>query len=282
VAIGWFVLTVAGPLMDRALAGEEITVALASGRTFVGQVDSQTNQDVLWLRVTHGPIQLLRPIEWSRVVRGWQAGKLLTTAELQVAAHSLQSERPGRPEPSRREVPAPPAPCTDKPAIPAPPLPATSLAPVTSLEIDAQLGHWTPTVETSGFVVSILPLNADGQLTPISGTLEVDLVGQLMAGYNTAGDFPSVGHWTMSVSSADFGPSGAAYRCPFQAVHPDFDHNLRPLGLVHARLSVPGQGVFEASQALVRIRPYSSIRDRNQQTTGDRFFPFEQTSRGSQ
>ena len=105
-------------------------------------------------------------------------------------------------------------------------------------------------MESSGFTVTIFPTDADGQLTPASGTLDVDLIGQRLSGDDTAGDFPSVGHWTMEVSPSDFGPSGAVYRCPFQAVHPDFDYDLRPIGLVHARLTVPGDGVFEASQRL--------------------------------
>ncbi len=279
VAVGWIACGLAGPLIDDARGNDNITVTLASGRTFVGQIDSQTDQDILWLRVTHGPIVLLRPIEWVRVVRGWQGSKPLTSAELQVAAQSLKSERPARAEQTGHEIPPPPTPAQDIPLVPAPPRPAVSTAPVTSLDIDAQLGHWTPTVESSGFAVTIFPTDADGQLTPASGTLDVDLIGQLLSGNDTAGDFPSLGHWTIAVSPSDFGPSGAVYHCPFQAVHPDFDYDLRPIGLVHARLTVPGDGVFEASQALVRIRHYSSIRDRNQQTTGDRFFSIEQTGR---
>ena len=77
------------------------------------------------------------------------------------------------------------------------------------------------------------------------------------------------------MSAADFDPSGAVYRLAFQAVHPDFQFDLDPHGLVHARLSVPGDGAFEASQALVRIRAYSSVRDHVQQTTGSRFLPVE-------
>jgi hypothetical protein len=60
----------------------------------------------------------------------------------------------------------------------------------------------------------------------------------------------------------------------FQDVNPEFGKNLGPHGAIHATLSVPGQGTFEATGD-TRIRPYSLIRDRLQQTTGRRFFPEE-------
>ena len=64
-AVGWIACGLAAALIDDARGNDNITVTLASGRTFVGQIDSQTDQDILWLRVTHGPIVLLRPIEWG-------------------------------------------------------------------------------------------------------------------------------------------------------------------------------------------------------------------------
>jgi len=76
------------------------------------------------------------------------------------------------------------------------------------------------------------------------------------------------------------GPSGAVYRLPFQAVHPEFDTDWAAHGLVHVRLTVPGHGVFEASQEVVRIRAFSPIRDELEMSTGRRFFPIERTGRG--
>ncbi|MFH1923324.1 MAG: hypothetical protein ABIP48_25965, partial [Planctomycetota bacterium] len=77
----------------------------------------------------------------------------------------------------------------------------------------------------------------------------------------------------------EFGLLGAKYRFPFQAVHPEFDLELAPYAAVHARLSVPGEGVFEATESDVRVRPYSATRDHLQYTTGQRFFPLERTGR---
>ncbi len=76
-----------------------------------------------------------------------------------------------------------------------------------------------------------------------------------------------------------FGPAGAIIKLPFQAPQPDFDLRLGPYGLVHARLSLPGNGSFEASQGMLRIRPYSAVRDQQQQLNGERFFDVESVNR---
>jgi hypothetical protein len=89
-----------------------------------------------------------------------------------------------------------------------------------------------------------------------------------------------LGHWERPVDPGDFGPGGAVYRLPFQEVHPELDTSMAPRGAVHARLSVPGQGTFEATSSMVRIRPYSAIRDALQRETGFRFFPQEWTQDG--
>ena len=52
-------------------------MSVASGRTFVGEVDPQTDRDLLWLRIGEGPIVVRRPIEWGRVVRVRQGEKEL-------------------------------------------------------------------------------------------------------------------------------------------------------------------------------------------------------------
>jgi len=269
-------LAFVGLFAGSGRAADEITVALQSGRSFTGEIDAQTDADVLWLRSAHGSIVVVRPIEWGRVVWASYAGKELSGDELRKLSDSLKSDRPQPESPAEPgAVPPPPLPWSDAVAAAAP-----QRGRVVAVDLDAQLGHWTPTVESSGLTVRITPLDADGRPTPIDGTLDVELLGRRPAINYIAGDFPIVGHWTLAVRADDCGPSGAVYQCPFQALHPDFDTQLYPHGLVHLRLTVPSQGVFEASQPLVRIRQYSPMRDRLQETTGDRFFPQEQTGRG--
>jgi hypothetical protein len=273
-----------GPISGAEALGEHaaadsISVSVASGRTFVGEIDPQTDRDLLWLRIGEGPIVVRRPIEWGRVVRVRQGEKELSADELRAFARASKEET------SARRIPPPPIPAQDwtvaKAWLTAPASdhggPSDGAAQVGSLQIDVALGHWTAGVEPTGIVVCIHPTAVDGALRPVDATLAIDLVGQRPASQNQGDGLATLGRWTQTVRAADFGPLGAVYRFPFQAVHPDFDLELRAHGLVHARLSVPGQGTFEASQAMVRLRPYSSVRDRLQQNTGSRFAPIEQT-----
>ncbi len=85
--------------------------------------------------------------------------------------------------------------------------------------------------------------------------------------------------WTVRVTPDQFGADGAVFKFPFQSVHPEFDLKYGPWGVVHAKLSVPGNGTFEASDSMVRIRPYSEVRDRSQQINGQRFFNTERVER---
>jgi hypothetical protein len=299
----WAVAIVSGPLMDGARAATDpfadepkaanpsaaistrsghIEVALRSGRTFGGEIDAQTDADVLWLRSSHGSIVLVRPIEWGRVVRASVGGKEFSGDELRALAERAKTARPEPAFGPAAPAPPPPLPASDAGALPWPAPPTEAPRPrVASINVDAQLAHWTPTVESSGLSVRVTPLDSDGRAVAIDGTLEVELLGREPAVNYMAGDFPLVGRWTFAVRADDVGPSGAVYQCPFQALHPDFDTQLYAHGLVHARLTVPEQGVFEVSQPVVRIRQYSPMRDRLQETTNERFFSVEQTERGN-
>ena len=73
---------------------------------------------------------------------------------------------------------------------------------------------------------------------------------------------------------------GLVLKLPFQGTHPEFDREIDPFGVVHVRMTIAGHGVFEASSAMVRLRPYSSPRDNQQQLRGRRFFYQETTGRG--
>ena len=114
---------------------------------------------------------------------------------------------------------------------------------------------------------------------PVQGTVEVELIGQ-GRGPDAGGEFATLGHWVESVWPEDFGYR-ARCRLPFQAVQPEFDFRWAAKGVVHVRLSVPGEGVFEATAAMTRIRPASQVRDNYQESSGRRFFPNERTSRSA-
>ena len=62
---------------------------------------------------------------------------------------------------------------------------------------------------------------------------------------------------------------------PFRQFHPDFYFDVARQALVTARLGVPGQGLFLASDANVQLRGFSRIRDELQMQTKERFFQQE-------
>ena len=142
------------------------------------------------------------------------------------------------------------------------------------------LGNWDSDVEADGLVVHLRPLDASGDVVPVQGTLEVTLIGWRWGRTHSRQAPVRLARWTRSVEPADLGPFGVEHRLPFQAVHPEFDLGWAPQGTVHARLSAPGQGVFDATESTVRIRPYSAIRDHLEYVSGARFFPGERTGRG--
>ena len=149
-----------------------------------------------------------------------------------------------------------------------------------SLAIDASVGRWTDTAEADGLILVVYPLDAQGRIVPVQGTLEVDLTGLRTSVTPPPQPFFQLGWWTRTVRPADFAADGAKCQLPFQAMHPEFDVKLAPHGALHVRLSVPGQGTFDATQTAVRIRPASPFRDDLQRATGQRFLPQERVSRG--
>jgi len=258
---------------------QTVTVEVASGRNFTGWVDPRTDEAELWLRWSRGTMAVLRPIDWERVIEAQVGGDTVSREELFKAVAPKQEIVPvGEPvEPPRPKVFRVHAAGSPR-ARPTHSTPDSGAAmttrvghrealPVRSLEIDAWVANWDGDVEVDGLVVEVRPLDANGAVVPVHGTLAVNLIGCRL------------GRWTRLVRPTEFGLPGAKYRFPFQAVHPEFDLELAPYAAVHARLSVPGRGVFETTESDVRVRPYSATRDHLQYTTGQRFFPLERTGR---
>jgi len=278
-------------------AEQAIVVDLASGRSLVAAVAPQTDGTTLWLRWSHGTIRVLRPIDWERVVRAEYAGQELSGEQLRrllVGPEPLVSTGPTRAESLAPVEGGFHLRSLRRPATPvAGPTPATSSRPPTStrepgagtprlvksLAIDAWAANWDDDVEVDGVVVDVRPLDAQGAITPVHGTLEVQVIGW-RTGRTRPDQSPiRLGRWTQSVEPDDFVLRGTGYRFPFRSGHPEFDLQLAPHATVHARLRVPGRGGFDATSGDVRIRPYSALRDHLQQTTGQRFYDVERTGR---
>ncbi|HVC93622.1 MAG TPA: hypothetical protein VND64_08030 [Pirellulales bacterium] len=259
-------------------AAEQVTVRLRSGRTFTGAVDFRTNQDRLWLRFDGGSTMVLRSIDWNAVVSSRRGNMRLTPAELRESAAELGSSRPQLVSPPvvpRGDLGDELA-TADDPAAHG----ARRVEFIRSLCIDATLANWDGDVESDGILLRVAPLDADGYILPVSGTLEIDLFGDQNLSPTRGQDYGLLAHWVEPLAIDDVGPNGAFYQLPFQGVHPDFQYDVSPYAMLHARLSVPGQGTFDATTGAMRIRLYNGVRDRLQQSTGTRFFPNERTGIG--
>lgn len=293
--VGWHGRFAPVPALGQDQEQEKsISVEVTSGRTFAGQLDAQTDAARLWLRSRQGSAVLLRPIEWDRVVQVNVAGADLSGEEFLRIVKAVRQEVAARKETTQPENTQPESKppeskiviqgsarsggflsVTGTPAGRPPQEPR-----VRSLAVEAVVANWDADVEVDGLLVYVYPLDGTGAVVPTRGVLQFDLTGQRDQTYRRWRRFTTLGRWSRQVRVEDFGPSGAVYKLEFQGVHPEFDLSVAPRGALHARLSVPGQGTFDTTDAMVRIRPYSSVRDELQHSTGRRFLPEEHTGRG--
>lgn len=287
----WVVLAIG--LSAGSSAAETITVQFRDGRPVTGEVDGRTDQQRLWLRIAEGSVALWRSEPWEQVVGAQRGEQWLSAVELRQVADELASELPESFwAPSEERLAEPEAGATadevtktDRPAAgrESSASSASRLPPprASSIHIESFVANWNQTVEPDGLIVRVYPLDAQGAVVPVRGTLTVTLTGQRWAsGRSPQRGFVPLGTWRHRIEPHDVGRSGAVFKLPFQSRHPEFDLSLAPTGLVHAQLVVAGQGAFEASKPDVHIRPTSLLRDQLQLREGRRYLEFERTGRG--
>jgi hypothetical protein len=266
-------------ILASPCAAAPIRVELQSGRTFQGEIDPRSNLQQLWLKRGDAEASIARPIAWNKIAKAFAGDEPIAISDLKQQAVDLQSPAlPAEPiaQPQWRGVFAIAEASADAPTIPLP--------QVRSVDIEAFHANWDADVESDGLVVIVYPLDADGQIVPVSGSLEVELIAPEVRRFQDAPQgrgltLERIGQWTAAIHPQDFSASGYRVELPFQALHPEFDTKILPHGLVHARLVVPGQGTFDATEEFLRIRPWSPLRDQYWRDTGRRFFPNERTGR---
>jgi len=266
-----YLVAAAVVVLPAAALAEVVEVELASGRVFEAQVDARTNADQLWLRFEEGRSYMLRGIDWDAVVEVRQGEQVLEPAAVSALATEFD---PAAVEDSPRSSfqvveHFPGVTGTQK-----------SSPQVRWLSTDATYGKWTPNVGVDGLRVEVAPRDYTGEVVPVNGTLEVELYAYRQRGIQRVRHPQRLGRWSIQLSPEDFGPYGAVVPLKFQAFNPLRDQTIEPEGLVHTRLSVPGQGTFEASATDVELRPYSSFRDRLDTDTGRRYLPAERMPSG--
>lgn len=268
------VLTVSGILWGSpqcAFGGDLIRAQTKDGRISTGEVDAETDDNLLWLRSTAPSIVVKCGIRWSMISKVSHADRQLSAAEFRPIAEKLKSAVPAdifSPKATGR---------VGTPEVASNRGKKVSSRRVRSIRIEAVAANWDADVELDGLELRVIPVTADGGVLSVEGMLSVQLIGQNYGRHGPA--YPKIGRWNRRVRIADYDDfRGALYRLPFQTVNPEFDLNFGWSGVVHARLSVSGHGNFEASRD-VRVRTASSLRDQLQLRTQRRFFPSERTSR---
>ncbi len=265
-------------------AAETVTIELIGGRNFTGLVDPRTSDEQLWLRFYKGKIVIRRPFAWDQLAGAEMKGEALSTQELRgrlVGDQAVTTEPVPAPVAESPQLPPSPEPQAEREITSRVPQPEP-LGPVCSINFEASVANWDQDVENDGLLVYVYPLDCTGNLVPAAGTLEVELVGGGAGNPSLPETFPTLGRWVQVVTPQDLTPRGYAFRLPFQAIHPEFNLQVGPVGLAHARLAVPGMGVFEATTNTISVRPVNPMRDRLQVQQGSRFLPNERTGQSIQ
>jgi hypothetical protein len=253
-----------------------------------GEVDANTDKDLLWLHMTAPSIAISSSIPWSQIIAVHHGGRELSAADFRPLAEKLKSKLPSDLFSSETPQEGGVSKATDtgshslhrlRSALGVGAHRASQNQKVCSLRIEATLARWDQYVDATGLEVRIFPLAQDGSVVPVDATLDVRLIGMRVGGPSTRDVFPELGSWGEMVQGSDYGTWGAVYRFRFQNVHPEFDFNFSASGLVNVKLGVSGQGIFEASEP-VTLRTSSWLRAELQLREHKRFFSEERTGWG--
>jgi len=286
---------------ETTRADEMVTLRLQSGRKFTGQVDSRSDGTRIWLRFGRHRMTVLRPIRWERINAVWVAEEKVTVdvlhglvQDMHVPSHEAHADQTtvgALVSKSHAMIGAADSVpylshggSRDEYARSAPGRTPTT-ARVKNVAFDAQTANWDGDVETDGLRVHVYPMDGAGYVTPVTGVIEVILFAKKRQASHSVPrgrgqTTQRVGHWKRPIRASEFTRHGKTVQLPFQAQHPEFDTDLASHGLVHLKLVVPGQGVFENSQDGLRMRPYSPFRDALQMSGLSRFLSSERTGRG--
>ncbi len=264
VVLGWCV----APLV-RTAAGA-ITVETTKGHRYSGVVDSATDAERLVLRLDGSQCYARRFLGWRALARAWEDDQELTIEELKTRAAALATPpqiawQANAVDDGHADGQVAQAP---EPATPA------------FIAIDAVVANWNRDVLPDGLLLELDVHDASGRRIPAAGTLTIELVGLRYGLGGGSRRFPLLGRWVQRVEPSDFGPTGARYRLPFLALHPEEALDLSAIGMVHAALAVPGAGTFAAADNLVTVRRFAPLREELFEEQGTRYFSFEGTGRG--
>lgn len=249
-------------------AEDNLRVQTVNGRLLHGTMDVRTDDGMLWIRRTEGNIILTTSVKWSEIESAELAGEAITAEKLAEQRKELATAAPVT---FLTEFEQPVVQSTPKPAIH-----FQSKASITNIEIEATLANLDRTVESDGLLVALAALDEFRQAHAVRGSLSARLVVERLDNHTGAVSFEEFGRWTRQVSAHDFHEGVAEFPLRFRRYSPEFDWELCTAALLNVRLSVHGQGNFEASIPIA-IHEFNPIRDEMRNWRGSRFFRDELT-----
>ncbi len=259
-----------------------ITIQLASGRTYRGTVDSQTDEQELWFQYGTERFKVIRPIAWERVTGAKIDGSEFTGEELKQQIFVQESDSSPmrlKKQPDqvtvamnwnevfdtesahqsrRRSHGAAKIQTTDTPGDD---LPQRTRARVATISVDAYLSNWDADAVADGLSVYVTPLDKAEQGVPTSGLVQIELWSHVKRsyralGYSHRGEARRIGYWAKTIQSAQWTPRGYRVRLPFQSLDPSHDERVSRFGTLRVKLVAPGVGTFEAEPLNVRIKRF--------------------------
>jgi hypothetical protein len=262
-------------------ASEPLKANLVDGRQVVGNLDSRTDLDRLWISRAEDGIYFASGIRWADILGGEVENKSLTFQELQ--QWSVKASRnPARSGISQAAFPH----VRNKVGVVAEQQARPSSASVKSLAIRAFVDHWDSDAQSDGVRIFVSALDQDGRLVQVTGQIDFTLmverenhVGRSVS--KSRPTFVPIARLNQRVQIGDFADGPAVYKLAFLKKHPEFDTSIASEGLLFARLAIPGVGVFEASDAQVGVREYSRFRDQLQLYSRSRYLPLENGGRSN-
>ena len=280
-----FVLFVGFVASTTTVTAETLVVHLQNGRQLSATIHERTDDTRLWLQYGTRSVTVIRPIDWQTIVWASLDGDQISVVRLK--EHVARNVKPATPIAATRILRVPPAnENVQRETMANRARRALGFARrVHSVQFEAAPVNWDGDVETDGLLLQLFPLDDQGNVVEVSGTLQVEFVAMRQRSFNAAprqggSTLDRIGRWTIQVDEADYQQGAATVKLPFQAVHPEFDTDWAASGIVHVRFVVAGMGTFEESLDGIRARPFSPLRDATQRKSGRRFLPSERTNRG--
>jgi hypothetical protein len=249
-------------------AENELRIHTTSGRFLHGVMDVRTDAETLWVRRSEGSIILTSSVQWSEVETAELAGHSITAAKLADQRDDLTSAAPAS---FLTEFELQAGESDAKTAQPFHRRPS-----ITNIEIEATLANLDRNVESDGLLVAIAALDGFRKAHAVRGSLTARLVVERLDFHTGEVSFEEFGRWTRPVSQRDFQEGLAEFPLRFRRYSPEFDWGLCTAALLNVRLSIHGEGNFEASIPIA-IHEFNPIRDEMRNWRGSRFFRDELT-----